>query len=156
MKMTKTADDKNAAPFAGQFAATVSDPIGATNEALRSGFEKLKSSSAVMSEHNKANIEAMTESAKIAFKSFEEVTAITAAYIKTATEQVTAAAKTLSTAKSIQEVVEVQADYARNALDTYVADFNKVANVMFGAMKGGAKPISDRASASFAALQSAK
>lgn len=154
--MTKTTEDKNEAPFAGQIAATLSDPIGATNEAFRSGFEKLKASSALLSGHYKANLEALTDAAKITYKSFEDVTAITAGHIKTSAQQVSSAAKTLSGAKSIQEVVEVQADYTRSALDTYVADFNKVANVLLDAAKAASKPISDRASANFSALQSVK
>jgi hypothetical protein len=138
------------------FDEMVANPMAAANEAFKSGFEKLKTSSGMMGEHTKANMEAMMESSKITLKSFEDAGAIAAGYMKSATESAGAAFKSLSGAKSIQEVVEVQADYTRSALDSYFAEFNKVADVFLGAMKAASKPISDRASASFAAMQSVK
>jgi hypothetical protein len=142
--MTKTVEEMTAAPMA------------AANDALKSGFEKVKSVSSVMSEHNKANLEAIMESSKITFKSLEDATAISTGYIKSASEKAGVAFKAFSASKSIQEAVEVQADYTRGALDSYFAEFNKVADVFLGAMKAASKPISERASASFSALQAAK
>jgi hypothetical protein len=144
----KTVDDMAAAPMAAQMASM--------NDAFKGGFEKMKASSSVMSEHNKANMEAIMESTKITFKSIEDATAISTGYIKSASEKAGVAMKALSSAKSIQEAVEVQADYTRGALDSYFAEFNKVADVFLGAMKAASKPISERASASFSALQAAK
>lgn len=142
--MTKTTEEMTAAPMA------------AANDAFKSGFEKFKAASSTMSEHNKANLEAMMESSKIAYKSIEEATAISSAYVQDANQKAGAVLKSLTSSKSIQEAVEVQADYTRGALDSYFAGFNKVADIYLGAMKAASKPISDRASANFAALQSAK
>ncbi len=142
--MTKTVENITAAPMA------------AANDAMKSGFEKMKASSAVMAEHNKANMDAVAESTKITMKSFEDAGAISSAYMKSATEKATVAFKAFTSSKSIQEAVEVQADYARGALDSYFAEFNKVADVFLGAMKASSKPISERASATMAALQAAK
>lgn len=142
--MTKTVEDTNAAPMA------------AVNDAMKSGLDKMKASSGLMSEHNKANMEAIMESSKITFKSFEEATAISTGYVKSASQKASVAMKALTSAKSIQEAVEIQADYTRGALDSYFAEFNKVADVLLGAMKAASKPISERASASFSALQAAK
>jgi hypothetical protein len=138
--MTKMTDDMTAAPKA----------------AFKSGFEKLQTSSASMAEHSKANLEAMMEAAKINMKSIEDAGSIATAHVKTASEKASAAMKTLASSKSIQEAVEVQADYTRGALDAYFADFNKIADVFLGAMKASSKPISDRFSASYTAMQSAK
>jgi hypothetical protein len=142
--MTKTVEEMAAAPMA------------AANEAFKSGFDKLKGASSLMSEHQKANLEAMMESSKITFKSLEDATAITTAYTKDAAQKASVALKALTGSKSIQEAVEVQADYVRGALDSYFADFNKVADVFLGAMKAASKPISDRTSATLSAMQSAK
>ena len=131
-------------------------PIAATNDALKSGFEKMKTSSSVLADSNKANLEAMTASAKITYKSFEEASTISKAYMKSATEKATVAFKALTSSKSIQEAVEIQADYTRGALDSYFSEFNKIADVFLGAMKEASKPISDRASASYTAMQAAK
>lgn len=142
--MTKTVEDMTAAP------------IAAANEALKSGFEKMKATSSILVEHNKANMEAVAQSTKITLKSFEDAGAISAAYMKSATEKATIAVKAMSSSKSIHEAVELQADYVRGALDSYFAEFNKVADVFLGAMKASSKPISERASATMSALQAAK
>lgn len=142
--MTKTVEDMTAAP------------IAAATEALKGNYAKMQAAGTMLTEHNKANMEAIMESSKITFKSLEDAAAITTAYTKDAAEKASTAIKALTGSKSIQEAVEVQADYTRSALDSYFAEFNKVADVFLGAMKKASKPISDRASASFSALQSAK
>jgi hypothetical protein len=142
--MTKTVEDMAAAPMA------------AATEALKGNYAKMQAAGALMAEHNKANMEALMESSKITFKSFEDAAAITTAYTKDATQKAGVALKALTGSKSIQEAVEVHADYTRGALDRYFSEFNKVADVFLGAMKAASKPISDRASASFSAMQAAK
>lgn len=135
---------------------TITAPMAAASETVKAGFEKVSAAGQVATEHGKANVEALMESSKIALKSFEEAAAITTTYAKTAAENATAAFKELSSAKSIQEAVEVQASFTRGALDAYIADFNKVTDVFLTAMKASAKPISERASASYAAMQAVK
>lgn len=138
--MTKMTEDMTAAPKA----------------AFKSGFEKLQATSATMSEHSKANLEAIMEATKINMKSLEDASSIASTHIKSVSEKTGAAMKTLSSAKSLQEVVEVQADFTRSALDAYFADFNKIADVFLGAMKASSKPISERVSASLTVMQAAK
>lgn len=132
------------------------DMVTESKAALKSGYEKLQNAGTLMAEHNKANFEAMTEAAKITYKSIEEASAVSMAYAKTATETTMATMKALGTSKSIQEAVELHTDFTRTALDGYFAQLNKVADIYLNAMKASSKPISDRVSASMAAFQSAK
>jgi hypothetical protein len=138
--MTKMTEDMTAAPKA----------------AFNTGFEKLQAASTTMTEHSKANLEAIMEATKINMKSLEDAGSIATAHVKNAGETAAAAMKTLASSKSIHEAVEMQADYTRGALDAYFADFNKIADVFLGAIKASAKPISDRMSASYTAMQSVK
>jgi phasin family protein len=147
--MSKTTEDMTAAPQA-------TAPMADVNDAFKSGFEKIKASSGVMAEHSKANLEAIMTASKINMKSLEEAGAIATAHARTVSEKTSTAIKTLASAKSLQEAVEVQVDFTRSALDNYIADFSKIADVFLGAMKDSAKPISERMSASYTALQSAK
>jgi hypothetical protein len=135
---------------------TVEDMAAAPAAAMNSGYEKFQSMTASLAEHNKANLEALTDATKISFKSFEDAGSITSAYAKSATEKAVVAMKAFGGSKSIQEAVEVQADYTRGALDDYFAQFNKVADVFLGAMKASSKPISERVSATMSAMQAAK
>jgi hypothetical protein len=137
-------------------ASPASEAAQATQAAFKTGFEKLQASGATMAEHSKANLEAIMAAGKISMKSFEDAGTIATAAVKTASEKAAAAVKTLSSSKSLQEAVEVQADYTRASLDSFQADFNKITDVFLGAMKASAKPISERVSASFTALQAAK
>ena len=142
--MTKTVDE------------TPSAATSATTEALKGSYAKMQAAGTMMSDANKANMEALMESSKITFKSFKDAGAITGAYAKDATAKATVAFKALTGSKSIQEAVEVHADYTRGALDSYFSEFNRVADVFLGAMKAASKPISDRASANWSAMQAAK
>lgn len=135
---------------------TTEDMTAASKAALKSGYEKFQNAGALLGEHNKANLEALTEAAKITYKSVEDATGVTSAYVTAATQHAVTTVKALATSKSIQEVVELQTDYARSALDSYFAGFNKVADIYLTAAKASVKPISDRVSASMAAFQSAK
>jgi hypothetical protein len=132
-------------------------PFTAPNtEAFKAGYEKLQATFADLSGHNKATFEAFGESAKISAAGLKSASEISLAYSKAAAEAAAATAKTLGTAKSLHEVVEIQADYAKSAMASYFAEFTKVSDVLLGSMKDSVKPISERLSATMSAMQSAR
>lgn len=139
---------------------TMSDKIESvitpTAEAFQAGYEKLQASFGEAFVNSKANMEAMTSSAKIAADGVKQASEISLAYMKSSAALATETAKTLGGVKSLQEAVEIQADYARSAMSTYFAEFTKVSDVMLGAMKESVKPISERTSAVWSSIQSAR
>lgn len=127
-----------------------------TTEAFKAGYEKLTAGMAGAAEHSKANMEAMAASAKIAAEGVKEATELSLAYAKTAGASFVETAKSLGGVKSLQEAVELQADFARSTMTTYFAEFTKISDVLLGAMKESAKPLSERASAMMSAAQAAR
>jgi phasin family protein len=127
-----------------------------TTTAMKDGYEKFQAALGEVSTHSKANLEAVMASSQTVGKGLEEVAGLTTAYAKAAYEKGAEAFKSLAAAKSLQEVVEVQADYAKTSTESFFAQFNKVNDVLLSAAKEAAKPLSDRTAALVEAMQAAK
>ena len=130
--------------------------ITPTAEAFQAGYEKLQASFGEAFVHSKANLEALTASAKIAAEGVKQASEVSIAYLQSSATLATETAKSLGGVKSLQEAVEIQADYAKSAMSTYFAEFTKVSDIMLGAMKESVKPISERTSALWSSIQSAR
>ena len=113
---------------------------------LNDGMEKITASLGEASKASQANYEAFTTSAKILAEGTKEAATVTAAYTKTAFEAATTAAKTLTSAKSLQEIVEIQADYSKSAIANWMSEVNKITELLSATYKDAAKPVSERAS----------
>jgi hypothetical protein len=132
------------------------DPIiTPTAEAFKANFEKFQASFGDVATHSKANLEALSTSAKIASEGLKKASELSMAYMQSSAALATQTAKSLSGVKSLQEAVEIQADYAKTAMGNYFAEFTKVSDVMLGAVKESVKPISERTSALMSSIQSA-
>ena len=86
-------------------------------------------------------------SATAATKGAEALGAHAMAYSKKSLEDGVAAAKTLSTAKSVQEAVEYQTAFAKTYLETYLAEMNKMSEIVAASVKDSMKPINERVTA---------
>jgi phasin family protein len=125
----------------------------ASQEKFREGVDK---SLAAMSEFNafgKENVEAWVASATATTKGLEALSARAVAYSKAAMEDHVAATKSIMGAKSVQEAMERQSDYARKAFDGYVAELNKMSDMMSGLTKDAFKPLNERFTAVSALVQ---
>jgi hypothetical protein len=122
---------------------------------LNEGVEKFTAFVAEASKSNQANLEALTTSAQILAKGTQEAATAGAAYSKAAFEAATEATKALTGAKSFQEVVEIQADYAKSSIATWMSEVNKISELMSATYKDAAKPVSESMTAFSAKLQQA-
>ncbi len=126
----------------------------ASNEALKEGFEKSMTALNDFSAFQKDTVDAVISSATTASKSVEELSASTVAFAKKSMEDGVAAAKTMAGAKSVQELIEIQADYTKSSLDAYLSEVNKHSDLVSSMMKDSFKPINDRMVAAVEAMQS--
>jgi phasin family protein len=78
------------------------------------------------------------------------------AFSKKSVEDQMAAAKTLSTAKSLQEAVEFQTAFAKTSLDAYLAEMNKWSDIVSGSVRESLRPINERVSAAVEQFQTAR
>jgi phasin family protein len=141
---------------AGKTRETAEHFTAAGGKAFKDGVEKSLSSLNDMNAHSKQNLEALVAAATAAAKGAESLGAQALAYSKSAMESHVEAAKAVSTARSVQEVIELQTAYARTAMETYVAEMNKASEIFSAAVKGAFRPLNERATAVAETMQSAR
>ena len=135
---------------------TVEQFTTAGNVAFKDAVEKSLASLNEVNAHSKKNLEAVIASVTASTKGAEALGAQAMAYSKKAVESQVAAAKSLSGAKSIQEVVELQTTFAKSALEAYMAEFSKMSEIVSASMKESVKPLNERVTAAVERLQAAR
>lgn len=119
----------------------------ASNDFFRQSMERSMTALTDWTNFGKENMEAATACATAATKGMEAINAAMFGYQKQFFDNAVAAAKQITSSKSIQEAVEAQADYAKGAFESHVAEVNKVSEMMSGLVKETIRPINDRANA---------
>lgn len=158
----KTVEQAAAATVQAQKAQTEQFKAGAEKlqasgtEALREGMEKTSASIAEMTAQSKQNLDALTASAAAAQKGAEALSAQALSYGKTSWEHGVAAAQSMSQARSVQELIELQTNFAKSAMETYLAEVTKMTETLTGSVKDSFKPINERVTASVEKFQAAR
>ena len=111
--------------------ATVEQFTTAANTAFKDGVEKSLAALAEANTHSKKNLEAAVAS-------------------------VSAAAKALATAKTPQELFELQTTFAKSAFETYVSELGKMSETFQASVKASFLPINERVSDTVGKLQATR
>ena len=135
---------------------TVEQFTAAGNVAFKDAVEKSLTQLNELNAHSKKNLEAVIASVTAQAKGAEALGAQAMAYSKKAVEDHVAAAKSLSGAKSVQEVIELQTTYAKSALDAYIAEVSKMSDIVSSSEKDAVKPLNERVTAAVERLQAAR
>lgn len=133
---------------------TIQTMTTAGNEAFREGFEKSLKSVNELNALSKDNMDAVMASATAAGKGIETLNANAVAFAKKSMEDTVSATKAMTTAKSVQDIIEVQADFMKSSMDAYLAEINKATDLYAGAVKSSLKPLNDRVAATVEMVQS--
>jgi phasin family protein len=136
-----------AAKGADTIQSTVEQFTTAGNQAFKDSIEKSLSALGEANAYSKKNLEAVVASVTAATKGAEALGAQAMAYSKKAMEDHVAAAKSLTTAKSVQEVVELQTAYAKSWMEAYIAQMNKASETVSASVKESFQPINERVTA---------
>jgi len=136
--------------------STVEQFTTAGNQAFKDAVEKSLAGLNEANAYSKKNLEAVIASVTAAAKGAEALGAETLSYSKAAMETQVAAAKSLSGAKSVQEVVELQTTFAKSALEAYIAQMTKASEIVSASMKDSLKPLNERVTAAVERLQAAR
>ncbi|MDI7774213.1 TIGR01841 family phasin [Asticcacaulis sp. EMRT-3] len=134
--------------------STVEKMSVAGNQAFKDSVEKTLGALNEASALSKSNVEAVVESMTAATKGAETVGAQALAYSKKSWDDAVAAAKTLSGAKSAQEVIELQSKFAKSSMEAYVAEMNAISQTLSASFKDTFKPINARMTAAVEKFQS--
>jgi phasin family protein len=134
-------------PNAETMKATVEHFTAANNQAFKDTVEKSLSALNELNTLSKRNLEAMVASVTAATKGAESLGAQAMNYSKRSMEDGVAATKALTSAKSLQEVVELQTAYAKTALETYLAEMNRMSETVASSVKDSLAPLNERVTA---------
>ena len=162
--MTAADTAKTAATETVKTAKVASDKIKATAEqyttagaqAFKENVDKSLAGLNELNTHSQKNLEAWVAAATAATKGAEALGAQTMAFSKTSMERQVEAAKALSSARSVQEAVELQSAFAKSAIETYMAQLNRVTETFSATVKDSFRPLNERATAMVEALQSVR
>ena len=158
-------DGANAATHTMNQAAAAGDKImrdamdrasGMTDQAFKDGVEKSMTAMNELNAQSKRNLEAVVESVTAATKGVETLSTHAMAYTKKAMETQVEQAKAISSVRSVQELVELQTTFAKTAMETYIAEMNKAAEVLSSVVKESFRPLNERATALAETMQTAR
>ncbi|MDB5459545.1 MAG: phasin family protein [Caulobacteraceae bacterium] len=142
---------------AAETAKATAERFAATgNQAFKDNVEKSLAALADINVQSKRNLEAVVASVTAATKGAETLGAQAMAFSKKAAEDHMAAAKTLSSAKSLQDAVEFQTSYAKSFLEAYMSEMTKWSDTVSGSVKESLRPINERVSAVVEQFQTAR
>ncbi len=110
-------------------------------------FEKFAKSWEDAAAFGQDNIDAIMKSSNIAVKAMEEMNAEIISYSKKSVEESVAAAKDLSSVKTMPELVEKQAAYAKASMDDIMKQATKFNELFMAAAKDVMEPMNARANA---------
>lgn len=123
---------------------------------MKNGFETVTKGLEQFTTFGKGNVEAYMQAATVMAKTVERVNGEVFNFSKQQVEDGVAAFKAVSGAKSFHEAWELQTDFAKSALDAYVAQATKLNDLWMDAAKQAAEPFSSRFSQMTEKLQELK
>ena len=135
-------------------AETMETVMSASSEAVKQSMEKAMKSFDDIASFNKSTVDALVQSANVASKGLEALSAEVMSYSKQSLEDYMAATKAAMGSRSVQEFLEINTDYAKTAFDTYVGRFTKLGDMASSTAKDAFEPISGRLNAFMEAVQS--
>jgi phasin family protein len=128
----------------------------AGQQAFRDAVEKTVGSLGEMNAASKQNMEAVVESVTAATRGAEALGAQAMAFSKKNWEDGVAVAQSLQGAKSVQEVVEIQSNWAKSALEAYLGEVTRWSDTVSASMKDSMKPLNERVTASVERFQATR
>lgn len=137
-------------------AETIETMVKSGSDAMKQSFDRAAKSYDSLASFNKETVEALILSASTASKGFEAINAETLAFSKQAIEDSVAAAKAAMTSKSIQELMEIQSDFAKSSFESFVGQATKLGEMMTALAKESVEPINGRTAAFMEIIQSAR
>ena len=135
---------------------TVEQATAAGKQAFQQGVEKSISALNDLNANGKRNFEATVESATAASRGVEAIGAQALAYGKKSWEDAVNAGQALASARSVQELLELQTSFAKTSIEAYVAEMTRMTETVTASVKDTFKPINERVTATVETLQSAR
>lgn len=127
--MTNTIDTKKMEEAVQVGKQTVEQAVAATKEQVEKASTAALKGYDEFATMNKTSLDAYVKSSNIVAKGLEDMGKAYFAFAQTAAESNVAAAKKLMTAKTINDVVDIQSEVARTSFDSWVAESTKISEM---------------------------
>jgi phasin family protein len=125
-----------------------------TQKSLGENIEKATRQMQGMSAFNQQNLEALTRSSEITAKALQSIGSEVAAYTKQSYEDRVAAAREISSARSLTELVEKQTSFAQHAFEGWAQQAIRISEIYTSAAKDIAAPLGERISSATEEMKS--
>ncbi len=122
-------------------------------KAFRDGVER---SVVELNAQGKKNLEALVEATTAAQRGAEVLGQQVMAYSKKSWEDGVTAAQSIAQARSVQEAIELQTNFAKSAMETYIAEMTRMTETFTTSMKDSLQPLNARVSAQVETFQAAR
>lgn len=132
----------------------VEDITAEAQKTVNEGVEKFARSMEEAAQFGQENVDAVVRSSKIAAKAHETVGQEVAAYSKKSYEDGLAAAKELSSSKSISEFVEKQTRFTKAIVEGFISEAGKINDIYASATKEAFEPLNQRFNAAVELVKS--
>jgi phasin family protein len=116
-------------------------------DAMKNGLEKAAKGYDELVTIAKDNAEAWSSAANVAGKGFETINSEWFAFSRQVLEEGIAATRAMFETKSAKDLFELQSDFARKAVDAYVAEITKIGDIAVSTAKDAAAPLQARVTA---------
>ena len=113
-------------------------------DAMKSGLEQAAKGYERFAGFGKENMEAYMKAATTMTKAFEQINVEVMTFSKQQMEDGMSAFKAVLGARSFQEAWEVQSDFAKTALDSYISQASKLNELWLSSAKQAAEPLNAR------------
>ena len=113
-------------------------------EFLKDGYEKMSERMSAFADFQRSTYEAFVASSSALAKGVEKVTSEQTAFAKESYEDGVAAAKAVTTSKSVQDAINAQNDYLRGAFEKNMQQFNKIADSWLSMSKEASEPLTEK------------
>lgn len=130
--------------------------LGAGSDAVKQSFDRAVKGYDNVASFNKETLDALIQAANAAGKGLEALNSEALAYSKQSIEETIAATKAAMGSRSIQELMEVNTDFAKASFDSFVSEMTKLSDLFVNAAKGAAEPLNGRTAALVQMVQGAR
>ena len=120
-----------------------------SREAMEMGLKAVDVAAAT----SRSNVDALLESSRMASGALEALARDVADYAKQRADRTTAAARALTEAKSVPELVQMQGDFARAEFAAAIGETARLSQAMFAAMGGIFAPLQQQALATAKSME---
>lgn len=144
VERTETMSEHTAKAAAADYAAKATDMLKDLSAKAKTAFEKSGEISKDVAEFQKANLEAVVESGKLAAKGLQDVAQHGAEIGKKHWEAASAHAKTIAGVTSPTDFMAAQTEFLRGQFDAVVADFSKTTEFYMKLAGEIAQPVQNR------------